>query len=280
MIKQRFHWPRTILPQIVAAGRYPMEASRYRRVYQLSEHALHLYEYCGQMCFNKQEVQLHHDTMTLTPAGVPTVYDLSAPGTHLCIHFKVSHSRRNVISLPLHQRLAGRRPQVAQRLMHIIAMHNRSQVGHPSASLAAEAASAALLELLLYCAVINQSPSGPKVTEAALAIDRVAMYINEHYDKPMRIDQLVKVAELSQGYLSKLFKQRYGCTIQQYLIRRRINVAIHLLQSTRLPIKQIAIMTGFQQLPYFHRQFRMITGETPALWRTHGRPRREDPAKP
>jgi LacI family transcriptional regulator len=76
----------------------------------------------------------------------------------------------------------------------------------------------------------------------------------------------------SRTTLALQFKQVLGRTIGEELRRVRIERARELLQTTDLPIKQIAHRAGFRQVEYMTRLFHRMTGQTPAQFRKASHP--------
>lgn len=267
---QPWTWPTPALPHIEVAGRFPLDVVDHDYVYKSAFHALHLHFYHGSIRFDDHEVALHPGSLTLSTARSRTSYSLPERGEHLCIHFQpAGRQGGSRLRLPLIQRLGPREPFVAQRMMHIITLFSRARANPKHRAIAAAGASAALLDLLVVCSLdVDASPEAVNTTVARDAIDRVARLIHDEFRRDLTVDDYVDVSELSQGYLARKFKQHYGCTMQQFLIQRRVDVATRLLQSTRMPIKQIAAESGFNQLAYFHRIFRKVTGQTPAQMRS------------
>ena len=56
-------------------------------------------------------------------------------------------------------------------------------------------------------------------------------------------------------------------TLTQYLNKIRIDYACSLLANSTMPIKSIAISSGFEDPYYFSRMFKNIKGSNPMLWR-------------
>ncbi len=48
----------------------------------------------------------------------------------------------------------------------------------------------------------------------------------------------------------------------------RINMAMELLRSTNIEVREIAFMVGFSDLPHFIKTFKKHTGKTPSKYRT------------
>jgi two-component system response regulator YesN len=77
---------------------------------------------------------------------------------------------------------------------------------------------------------------------------------------------------ISSGYLSAAYKKAFGVTISKYIISLRMKHAAELLQSTQLPVADIAENCGFNNLSYFMRMFKRYYGRTPTEYRKHRPP--------
>jgi AraC family transcriptional regulator len=92
-------------------------------------------------------------------------------------------------------------------------------------------------------------------------------YIGTHLRKKISVEMLAARANLSTDYFSKLFYQETGERPLAYLQRKRIERSQFLLISTDMPLAVIAAETGFEDISYFSRLFRKITGYTPGNYR-------------
>lgn len=97
---------------------------------------------------------------------------------------------------------------------------------------------------------------------------KVRKYIQENYAKPITLEDMAQTVFVSTYHLCRLFKQTVGLSPVQYLIRYRIEVAKHYLDTTDLPNDRIAEMTGYVHLGHFYEQFREWTGMTPGEYRS------------
>jgi AraC-like DNA-binding protein len=70
-------------------------------------------------------------------------------------------------------------------------------------------------------------------------------------------------AHLTKEAFCRFFKLRTRKTFTQYLLQLRIDEAQKLLQETELGIAEIAYRVGFDNLSYFNRSFKRISGKTP-----------------
>lgn len=94
-------------------------------------------------------------------------------------------------------------------------------------------------------------------------MNRVMQYLLDHRYQKISLDDTASVANLSKEAFCRYFKLRTRKTFTQYLLQIRINEAQKLLQETDLGISEIAFQVGFENLSYFNRSFKKITGLTP-----------------
>lgn len=108
------------------------------------------------------------------------------------------------------------------------------------------------------------------LTEHEDTLNRVIMYIKDHYAQNIALRDLVDVANMSTSYFTKLFRQYTGMTPHEYLINYRVNQAKKVLRHTTDSVAQVAVRVGFQDVCNFTRTFRRITGTTPRDFRRSG----------
>ncbi|MDG0809661.1 helix-turn-helix domain-containing protein [Cohnella rhizosphaerae] len=110
----------------------------------------------------------------------------------------------------------------------------------------------------------DSNPSMPPVERHLYPLLR---YMERFYTDNITIEDLSRMCNLTPSYVIRLFKQTFGATPIQYLQELRLKAAISYLGSTDLPVQQIAELTGFSNLHYFSRMFKMKVGESPSTWR-------------
>ena len=234
--------------------------------------ALHLHNYAGKMWLGSRLVRLQPGDFTLTPARLPSNYDLDEAGHHVCIHFDAGR-KVGSLHLPLHWRPGPHAQWLSERLQEIIHLFRLGSGRGPEAALARLAAGTALQGLLLWIVVMigsRRPATGSVPTRVDDALDRVRRHLDEHYRRPLDVPALAKQVGVSQNHLARRFRARHGMTLQRYVLGRRIELARHLLAATRLPLKTVAIESGLGNPQYFHRQFRRATGHSPSEERKLG----------
>lgn len=226
--------------------------------------ALHLHNYAGTLWLGRRRIALQAGDLTLTPAGVPSRYDLPRAGSHWCVHVDAVSDREPAVRLPLHWRPGPYGRWLSERLEEVTALFRRG--GEGGSGLALQAAGATLQGLLLWLALTVASGQGatPRPSRVDAGLEQVRLYLDEHYREPVALPDLARQFGVSQNYLARRFRLRHGMTVQRYLLSRRIELARHLLTVTRLPLKAVAIEAGLGNPQYFHRQFVRAVGHSPS----------------
>ena len=98
-------------------------------------------------------------------------------------------------------------------------------------------------------------------------LNAVADYLDHHYSFPVSLEQLSKIAYMGTTKLKTTFRELFGCNISDYIIRKRMEQAQHLLIGTELSIAEIAQAVGYERADSFSRQFQRTTGLLPREYR-------------
>ncbi|MBI9093827.1 MAG: substrate-binding domain-containing protein [Sphaerochaeta sp.] len=106
----------------------------------------------------------------------------------------------------------------------------------------------------------------PPLTSAL--VKKAQLYIGEHATKQFSRWQLAEAVNVSEDYLTRIFRREIGLSPWDYLNRHRVYLATELLRQTTLTINEIASRTGFQDQAYFCRVFKKIKGFPPGKERT------------
>ena len=88
-------------------------------------------------------------------------------------------------------------------------------------------------------------------------------YIEAHLHMPIHIRDLAETVKLNPTYLSTVFRKETGETINDYILRRKIDTACRMLRYSAYSASQISEILAFSTQSYFIRCFRQIKGMTP-----------------
>jgi transcriptional regulator GlxA family with amidase domain len=112
----------------------------------------------------------------------------------------------------------------------------------------------------------SQSPfaifKGQK-THEDVAIQKAQVYIEQHYQERITIEQLASMLALSRRNLERRFKKATANSIVEYLQRVRIEAAKMCLETTRDTITEIMYKVGYTDSKAFRDIFKRITGLSP-----------------
>ena len=100
-----------------------------------------------------------------------------------------------------------------------------------------------------------------------LIIGKATAWLDEHLCKNFGIDDLSEYIGYSRTWLQTLFKRQTGLSPADWVIRRRIQRAMKLLNGDDVRIADVADACGFQSPQYFNSVFKRHTGFTPSEWR-------------
>lgn len=98
-------------------------------------------------------------------------------------------------------------------------------------------------------------------------VERALEFIRQRYAEPIRIDALARAAGLGTRRLERLLKRLFGQTPMQLVAKTRVEAAARLLAQRELSLAQVAAACGYSDQSAFTRQFKAITGATPAHYR-------------
>ena len=280
-VPHAWSWSLLHRPEITAAGRFPVTEKSRGFLRRAADHVtLHHHDYEGALHIGDERFEVRRGDLTLTPANTESLFDLNADGFHLCIHFRhcdiAETEAAHVLNLPLHLRPGSSREMFGERMAWITDLYRRAEHADPARkALALAAASAGLQELLLTLALLAVStpedePMSPKVE---LAVQTLVTLIEARLRDNLSVPDLADRAQLSQNYLARAFRARYGMTVPHYVLRRRIELARHLLTTSRLSIKQVAAEVGLPDIQHFNKQFRRLAGVSPTAYRAAALPR-------
>ena len=93
-------------------------------------------------------------------------------------------------------------------------------------------------------------------------------YVQANYQKQISLNDLAKKLYLSNAYLSKYIKKRFGLSFLEYVNNIRLFHAVDDLLYTEKKITRIALDNGFPTTASFNKAFRDIYNMTPSAYRS------------
>ena len=103
-------------------------------------------------------------------------------------------------------------------------------------------------------------------------LGRVLDLIHAALPQAVSLAEMVAASGLPRARFLASFARRTGCSPHQYILRERMVQARHLLETTRVPVGQVAVVVGCANAGHLTRFFQKAYGNTPLAWRQrHGR---------
>ena len=114
-----------------------------------------------------------------------------------------------------------------------------------------------------YCLLVRNH----SLKEYSALIGRAITLIEYDLTADLSLGALARRLNVNSSYLSGLFRKETGCTLTEFVSRRRIDHAVFLLNSTQMQVQAIAAECGIQDANYFIKLFRRHMGMTPQMYR-------------
>lgn len=133
----------------------------------------------------------------------------------------------------------------------------------------ADTAATATVARLLHLS--GMPPLANKGGLASRHLARIIEYIEARLADDISLDEIATIAGMSAFHVCRAFKQSTGLPPHRYLMRLRLQRAKAMLETTNLPITEIAAQVGYDDPGYLVRLFRAHFGTNPANYRRERR---------
>lgn len=108
-------------------------------------------------------------------------------------------------------------------------------------------------------------PSGPAKYRKYYA--QILGCIRQHMDQPLTRQSISDKLFLSPDYINNIVKQCVGCSCTELIIRVKMDHAHKLLETTDLPVGEVAKAVGYTSFAYFSKVYKDIYKQTPSAAR-------------
>lgn len=125
---------------------------------------------------------------------------------------------------------------------------------------------AKLVEIL---SLIGRYYNGDSVCERKMSEDmyKVVEYIDENYRGNISLTTTAKLLHISKSSFSRCFLKYMDMSFVQYVMHKRVDYAIYLLQSSEKTVLEIALDCGYNNTASFYKAFKKITNMVPKDYR-------------
>lgn len=98
-------------------------------------------------------------------------------------------------------------------------------------------------------------------------ISKVIDFIEENLTSDLDLEKIADKASYSKYHLHRMFSEIVGCTMHQYIQRRRLTEAARELVYSNKTIMDIAACSGYETQQSFTFAFKMLYNESPQVYR-------------
>lgn len=114
-----------------------------------------------------------------------------------------------------------------------------------------------------YCLLVKQH----SLSKYSYYVGQTITMVQYDLTADLRLKTIAEKLNVNPSYLSDLFHREYGCTLTEFINKQRIDHGIALLQTTSMPVQDIAVDCGIHDVNYFIKLFKKQTGFTPNRYR-------------
>lgn len=105
-----------------------------------------------------------------------------------------------------------------------------------------------------------------------LYVKNVINYIQLKYSEPIKIDNIAMSLGLNRSYLTRLFKEATGYSLQEYLLTYRMKMAAKMLTEDSASVAAVSSSVGYNDTFTFSKAFKRHFGCSPSDYRKMDRP--------
>ncbi len=274
-------------PRVVRIGRARVPVGIGLRYKVASNWGIHLYFGEGRFSVCGHASHLMPGSVTVTPSGETSEYEVDRPLDHLFVHFAVRESDPKGTDLPLYLGPGDRADRIADSLKRALilaresaswaaalvweVMHELASEGPPSAQLPSEPSRVSRTsEARTNVGQASQTRSGLKSARSSIipqpGEDHLAQALNFvelHLPTRITLPSLAEEAGVSPTHLNRLFTAGVGTSAMSYVRERRMDLARYLLTSTSTPVKEIAYQVGIRDVHAFNKLCKKFFGVSP-----------------
>ncbi len=124
---------------------------------------------------------------------------------------------------------------------------------------------------ILITKMLRKTEYGDKKTDREEIWQQLVAYIDDNPEADLSLATLAKKCFYNPSYFSRVFKEKFGVSLVEYVNRKRIENAVRLLCESECSVDEILESVGFSDRSNFYRVFSKLMGMTPSDVRKKGK---------
>ena len=121
-----------------------------------------------------------------------------------------------------------------------------------------------LLVMIMEGSVVYDRPTTGKSRKD---VEPIRDYLDEHFREKISLDELADKFFINKFYMTRIFKEQYGTSINSYITGLKITQAKELLRFSDDSLEMIGEKCGIGDANYFSRTFKKVEGISPREYR-------------
>ena len=192
------------------------------------------------------------------------MWDQNRSTTHSFVHFSCREEGADVSHWPS-MIFTGSERIVEDLMLQIVQLFT---AGNPDANRVLLSA----ISHLIHCFIAKEASLMPNCVEnLPIPIDKAFQYLchlwnQKHFSDP-GVEQLAAASGVTSVHLNRLFRQLFGLTAGQAVRGLRMTHAADLIHRSNYKIQEIAEMVGAADPYHFCKQFKLVYGISPRMYR-------------
>lgn len=114
---------------------------------------------------------------------------------------------------------------------------------------------------------MTDTPASAGRLRDLVRLRRVRDRIDREFARPLDVEALARDARMSSGHFSREFRRAYGESPYSYVLTRRVERAMALLQRGDLSVTEVCFAVGCSSLGSFSARFAELVGVPPSVYR-------------
>jgi AraC-like DNA-binding protein len=234
---------------------------------------LFVYTLKGRGCFEEADKRIHQLLPGIAYAcsgsepGVKYYYpaDAAEPWTFMWFRFKGKYAESMLKSVICRYGRTYRIPETHPVIVELLTLQNSLEPVHVMSPHEGSALVFAVINMLAETHEKKHSENH----SSQLILKAQQMIISRIHEK-VSCGRVAAELNISREHFSRIFKQQTGVTPNEFIARRKIIHACHLLKDTRMNCKEIAFSVGYETPANFIRAFKGYQKITPLQFRKNG----------
>ena len=127
--------------------------------------------------------------------------------------------------------------------------------------------------ILMYVFFLHQNRNGApressnsKNIQISGTVFNIVKYIDATATSIEHISDVAKEFNYAPSYISRIFKEKMGITLREYVNEKKIEASFELLNSNKFSVSEIADMLHFDSYRSFYKKFKNVVGISPTQY--------------